>query len=183
MITPNARSKTTIGTATATARVVVETPLLDFPALEAAEVLEDAAVEVPEVCSLFPALEAAELLGDAPVVLPVLPSSLPWPVDVPISNHCQNSHLRITQVRSKELTSLTRRPSSRFTLRTLRPSSQPAIIRTNDSEIIRVHHIRPGFQLDRVITPRERAVAVSEDERAVEFVAAPCVGAGVWCAR
>lgn len=80
MIPPNARSKTTIGTATATARVVVETPLLDFSAVEADEVLEDADVEVPEVCSLFPALEAAVLVGDAPVAAPVvcaLPSFSP----------------------------------------------------------------------------------------------------------
>ena len=77
MIPPNARSKTTIGTATATARVVVETPLLDFPVLEATEVLEDAAVEVPEVCSLFPALEAAVLVGDAPVVAAPVVCALP----------------------------------------------------------------------------------------------------------
>lgn len=59
---------------------MVETPLLNFPVLEAAEVLEDAAVEVPEVCSLFPALEAAVLVGDAPVAAPVvcaLPSFSP----------------------------------------------------------------------------------------------------------
>lgn len=51
---------------------MVETPLLDFPVLEAAEVLEDAAVEAPDVCSLFPVLEAAVLLGDAPVAAPVV---------------------------------------------------------------------------------------------------------------
>lgn len=58
----------------------METPLLEFPVLEAAEVLEDAAVEAPDVCSLFPALEAAVLLGDAPVAAPVvcaLPSLSP----------------------------------------------------------------------------------------------------------
>ena len=94
MIPPNARSKTTIGTATATARVVVETPLLDLTALDAAEVLEDAAVEVLEVCSLFPALEAAELLGDAPVAVPVvcaLPSFLPWPSEVLVSTNYQQT--------------------------------------------------------------------------------------------
>ena len=52
MIPPNARSKTTIGTATATARVVVETAPPEPLGFEADEVLEDAPVEVVEVCSL-----------------------------------------------------------------------------------------------------------------------------------
>jgi hypothetical protein len=94
MMPPNARSNTTIGTATATARVVVETPLLGFPALDAADSLGDAPAEVPEVCSLFPALEAAELLGDAPVAVPVvcaLPSFLPWPSEVLVSTNYQQT--------------------------------------------------------------------------------------------
>lgn len=105
MIAPNARSKTTIGTATATARVVVETPLLDFPALEAAELLEDVPVEVPEAWLLLPSLVwlsdapvFVELLDDVPVgvlELCALPSLLPWLVDVPVTTDCQNSQLRM----------------------------------------------------------------------------------------
>jgi hypothetical protein len=98
MTIPNAMSKTTIGTATATARVVVETPLLDFTAPEVAEVFGDVPVEIPEFCSLFPELEAAVLLADAPVEVSVvcaLPSVLPWLVDVPVTTDCQNAHLRI----------------------------------------------------------------------------------------
>jgi hypothetical protein len=44
MIQPKARSKTTIGTVTATARVVAETPLLDLLASELDEALEGAPV-------------------------------------------------------------------------------------------------------------------------------------------
>ena len=98
MMPPKARSKTTIGTATATARVVVETPLLDFEALDVAEVFGDVPVEVPEVCSLFPELEAAVLLVVAPVEVPVvcaLPSLSPWLLDVPVTTERQNSHLRV----------------------------------------------------------------------------------------
>ena len=87
-----------MGTATATARVVVETPLLDFTAPEVTEVFGDVPVEVPEVCSLFPELEAAVLLVEAPVVAPAvcaLPSLLLWLVDVPVTTDCQNAHLRI----------------------------------------------------------------------------------------
>ena len=152
MIPPNARSKTTIGTATATARVVVETPLLDFPALEVAEVFGDVPVEVPE--DWPPDVPVfAGLLVDAAVEVPELcalpPLSL-WLVDVPVTTDCQNTHSRI--VTATRPTGITLRPSSRITLRALHSSRQPAIIRTNDSEVIRVHHIRPGFQLNRVIT-------------------------------
>lgn len=100
---PNARIKTTIGTATAMARVVVETPLLEFPAFEAAEVLQDVPVEVPEACSLSPALETAVLLVDAPVEVPEacsLPSFLTWPLDDPTTTDCQNSHLRMVTARN-----------------------------------------------------------------------------------
>lgn len=106
MIPPKARSKTTIGTATATARVVVETPLLNFPALEVVEVLGDVPAEVPEVCSLFPELEAAVLLVDAPVEAPVvcaLSSLLPWLVDVPVTTHRQDSHRRTVTARNSQV--------------------------------------------------------------------------------
>jgi hypothetical protein len=103
---PNARSKTTIGTATATARVVVETPLLRSLALEAPELLGDVPVEVPEVCPLLLSLAwlldvlvSVELLGDAPVEVPEA-CSLPWLLDVPVvTTDCQNSHLRIVTAR------------------------------------------------------------------------------------
>lgn len=96
MIPPNARSKTTIGTATATARVVVETPLLDCRLSGAAEFLGDVPVEVPElwpVAWLSNAPVFVELLEDVPVDVPELcvPSSLsPWLVDVPVTTDCQN---------------------------------------------------------------------------------------------
>jgi len=102
-------SKTTIGTATATARVVVETPLLDFPALEVAEVFGDVPVEVPEVCSLSPELEAAVLLVllvEGPVATPVvcaLPSLLSWLVDVPVTSDRQNPHLRKVTARNSQV--------------------------------------------------------------------------------
>lgn len=117
------------------------------------ELLEDVPVDVPELC--------------------VLPSLSPWLVDVPVTTDCQNIHLRI--VIETTPTSLALRPSSRIALGTLCPGSEPAIIGTNDSEVIRVHDIRPGFQLNRVIATRQRAIPVSEDERAVELVAAPCI--------
>jgi hypothetical protein len=96
MIPPNARSKTTIGTATATARVVVETPLLRFPALEAAEVFEDAPVVVSEFCPLLSSLAWPSddpvfvgLLEDALVEVPEA-CSLLWLLDVPVvTTDCQ----------------------------------------------------------------------------------------------
>jgi hypothetical protein len=96
---PNARVKTTIGTATATARVVVETPPPDLLSSEADEVLEAATpVEVPEAW-LLPPFSAC-------------PSNVPVSADsqlVSISN-------RLT---AEQVTSLIRRPNSCVAQRTL----------------------------------------------------------------
>jgi hypothetical protein len=77
MMQPKVRSKTTIGTATATARVVVETPLLDLlefeleEAMEEAPVGDEAPVEVLEADSLLSSFEA-------------------WPSEMLVSADCQS---------------------------------------------------------------------------------------------
>jgi hypothetical protein len=160
MIQPEVRSKTTIGTVTATARVVVETPLLDLLAsaldetLEEALVEDEASVEVLEAGSLLSLFEAC-------------------PSEVLVSATCQYIHIRIDTVGSR--TSPAFRTASSIARRTLRRGGQSSIVWVNDGEVVRVHGICPDLQLDGEITPRRRAVRVAEDERAVEAVAAPGV--------
>lgn len=166
-----ARSKTTIGTATAVARVVVETPLVDLLLLlvsVAVDALEETPVEV---------LEAALLV----VVAVVVSSLVIWPSGVLVSaTSSVHTFLHATDGNFKIRTSPTRWTNSRITLRTLRRAIQPSIIRVDESEVARIDSILPNLQGNGVIAARRRAMAVTEDERAVESVTAPGVGAVVW---
>jgi hypothetical protein len=152
MIQQKARSKTTIGTATARARVVVETPLLDLLASELDEAFEEAVVEVLEAGLLLSFFEA-------------------WPSEVLVSAACQ--YVRFCMLMVGLRTSPAFGTASSIARRTLRRGTQTSIIWVDNGEIARIHGVRPDFQLDGEVTPRRRTVGVAENKRAVEAVAAP----------